>query len=332
MKFKAVISDEGLRLLQKGFAPTLERFGKTAQVLLGPEDVHLIQDTNNTDGPFVHATLQREALFEGGQVHIGSKYKNLIAFQLDIPNLIRVLHGARNVSASSLEVKLALRELCVDLSTGAMAKKPFLTFTSRDANLDMRYDLPISAPYQSTEVEELVQYKDQTTVCPYYLNLQGPELLRVHGALDKLKVSAALGGRGGGGGLHGEPDRPARSLQNFSDKIELGTTQAGALHVYVSDLSAQVGIELRQLKVMWSDGRERTTGAADEVAGDSPLGRLNRAVRKGQGSGVTVLSKQVGGGRPSLAPTERKALLPGLTRRRTICGDPRSPRCCRCTR
>ena len=190
MKFKAVISDEGLRLLQKGFAPTLERFGKTAQVLLGPEDVHLIQDTNNTDGPFVHATLQREALFEGGQVHIGSKYKNLIAFQLDIPNLIRVLHGARNVSASSLEVKLALRELCVDLSTGATAKKPFLTFTSRDANLDMRYDLPISAPYQSTEVEELVQYTDQTTVCPYYLNLQGPELLRVHGALDKLKVSA----------------------------------------------------------------------------------------------------------------------------------------------
>lgn len=132
--------------------------------------------------------------------------------------------------------------------------------------------------------------------------------------------------------MHGEPDRPAPSLQNFSDKIELGTTQAGALHVYVSDLSAQVGIELRQLKVMWSDGRERTTGAADEVAGDSPLGRLNRAVRKGQGSGVTVLSKQVGGGRPSLPPTERKALLPGLTRRRTIRGDPRSPRCCRCTR
>ena len=173
-------------------------------MLLGPADVHLFQDTNNTDGPYVHVTLQREALFEGGQVHIGSKYKNLIAFQLDIPNLIRVLHGARNVSASSLEVKLALRELCVDLSTGATAKKPFLTFTSRDANLDMRYDLPISAPYQSTEVEELVQTtdKDQTTVCPYYLNLQGPELLRVYGALDKLKVSAALGGRGGGG-LHG---------------------------------------------------------------------------------------------------------------------------------
>ena len=137
MKFKAVISDDGLRLLRKGFAPSLERFGKTAQVLLGPEDVHLFQDTNNTDGPYVHVTLQREALFEGGQVHIGSKYKNLIAFQLDIPNLIRVLHGAINVGASSLEVKLALRELCVDLRTGETAKKPFLTFTSRDANLDM---------------------------------------------------------------------------------------------------------------------------------------------------------------------------------------------------
>ena len=35
MKFKAVVSERGLRCLSKGFAPTLEKFGRTVQVLLG---------------------------------------------------------------------------------------------------------------------------------------------------------------------------------------------------------------------------------------------------------------------------------------------------------
>ena len=57
MKFKATLSDRGLRVLEKGFLPTLEKFGKQCQLLLGPEDVHLIQTTVHADGLQITARL-----------------------------------------------------------------------------------------------------------------------------------------------------------------------------------------------------------------------------------------------------------------------------------
>jgi hypothetical protein len=33
-----------------GFLPTLEKFGKNVQLLLGEEDVHFVQSVLNTDG------------------------------------------------------------------------------------------------------------------------------------------------------------------------------------------------------------------------------------------------------------------------------------------
>jgi len=61
MKFKAVFSDRGLRTLEKGFGPTFEKFGKTCQILLGSEDVHIIQTGVNTDGVHVTARLGQVA-------------------------------------------------------------------------------------------------------------------------------------------------------------------------------------------------------------------------------------------------------------------------------
>lgn len=57
MKFKGTLSDRGLRVLEKGFLPTLEKLGKRVQVLLSPEDVHLIQAPSDTDGLAVTARL-----------------------------------------------------------------------------------------------------------------------------------------------------------------------------------------------------------------------------------------------------------------------------------
>ena len=59
MKFKGVLSDRGLRVLEKGFLPTLEKLGKRCQVLLSPEDVHLIQAVTDTDGLQVTARLAK---------------------------------------------------------------------------------------------------------------------------------------------------------------------------------------------------------------------------------------------------------------------------------
>jgi hypothetical protein len=80
MKFKAVLTERGLRTLGKGeiahvpvpgmlfnmynaecccaaFLPTFEKFGKTCQLLLGPTDIHLIQTAEDTGGAYLTARL-----------------------------------------------------------------------------------------------------------------------------------------------------------------------------------------------------------------------------------------------------------------------------------
>lgn len=41
-----------------GFLPTLEKFGKTCQLLLGPEELFFLQTGLNTDGPHVSLRFQ----------------------------------------------------------------------------------------------------------------------------------------------------------------------------------------------------------------------------------------------------------------------------------
>ena len=62
MKFKAVLTDRGLHVLHKGFLPTLEKFGKSCQMLLSPEDVHLVQGAADADGLVVTARLANVGL------------------------------------------------------------------------------------------------------------------------------------------------------------------------------------------------------------------------------------------------------------------------------
>lgn len=57
MKLKAIFSERGLRVLEKGFLPTLEKFGKQCEFLFGPDDVHLLQTTLSTDGLQITARL-----------------------------------------------------------------------------------------------------------------------------------------------------------------------------------------------------------------------------------------------------------------------------------
>ena len=66
MKFKATLSDRGLRVLERGFLPTLEKLGKRVQVLLGPDDVHLVQGVSDTDGLQVTARLANVSVCVGG--------------------------------------------------------------------------------------------------------------------------------------------------------------------------------------------------------------------------------------------------------------------------
>ena len=50
MKFKGIISNEGMRVLERQFLPCLEKFGKQCFMLITPDDVFILQDINDAHG------------------------------------------------------------------------------------------------------------------------------------------------------------------------------------------------------------------------------------------------------------------------------------------
>lgn len=88
----------------------------------------------------------QDATFEPNSLRLESKHHNLIAFQLDLALLSRVLRAAGANDADVLEVKLAMRNVASG-PEGATHARPFLTFTSQGANLNMVQDLPITKPF-----------------------------------------------------------------------------------------------------------------------------------------------------------------------------------------
>ena len=265
MKFKAVVSERGLRGLSKGFAPTLEKFGRTVQALLGPEDVHLVQDASNTDGPYLTARIGGGLLFERGTLTISSKHRDLIAFTVDLQLLQRVLQSAATMGAEALEVKLAVRRVQVD-AEGATENRPFLSFTGRGAALNLAHDMPISQPYLPPAVEALYRAREHAGHAPYYLSLQ-QEMPRVQAVMDKLR--------------------------SFRDRLDVGTTSAGDLHLFMRDEAAHVGTEFRGLGVVTPGAAEgdEETEAVGAAGADSAAARFTLALNRGRARRVTVLTR-----------------------------------------
>jgi len=154
MKFKATISHEGLRILTQSAAalhytvvalhctgrrvthsvsvaellPALEKHGKTCHVLLGPEEVCLLQTTGDADGMQIFISLglvrclqalelgslctqltsnmcaPQEILFEPQAFKCESRHKNLIGFKCEVALFRRVLQAAGAHDAECVEV------------------------------------------------------------------------------------------------------------------------------------------------------------------------------------------------------------------------------------
>ena len=58
MKFKGVISHEGMRALERLFLPSIEKFGARCFLMFTPEDVYLIQDVDDAGGMQTSARLE----------------------------------------------------------------------------------------------------------------------------------------------------------------------------------------------------------------------------------------------------------------------------------
>lgn len=260
MKLKGQLTDNGARLLWKSFLPTLEKFGKTCQLLLGPDEVYLIQTSLNTDGVHSTAKLASDTLFEPGSYRCQSKHHDLIAFTADVGLLLRVLKGAAANAADSVEVKLTIRQVAD--AAGAATNKPFLCFTATGPSLHVVQDVPISKPYNMAELEQLVAAKDVGPYCPSYCDL-GPELGAAQAIADRLKA------------LH--------------DTALLAVSKTGDAHLLVQTPSVTLGAQLRDLPVY-----PTSAYVADGVDRSKPVNeQLQGALEDGTAAGAYVALKQL---------------------------------------
>ncbi|KAL4859888.1 hypothetical protein ACK3TF_000143 [Chlorella vulgaris] len=286
MKFKATLCDRGLRVLEKGFLPTLEKLGKRCQLLLGTEDVHLIQAVSDTDGLHVTARLANVVLFEEEGFKCQSRYNNQIAFSVDIVLLLKVLRAAVAHDADALEVKLAMRSIPCTTAGAAVQQRPTLAFSWRGHNVTMVQELPISQPYSQRDVEELVRQRDITSLSPFYLDLQD-EVLRIQALTDKLK--------------------------GMSNELLMATTKHGDLHLEVHTTGVEFGAEIRGLSVLPAAATE----GLQLLVAETPAERLEEARAAGESAQVVVLQKHLAKALHSSQLTQPAQLLCGIAERGT---------------
>mmetsp|Transcript_31563 Transcript_31563/g.68223 ORF Transcript_31563/g.68223 Transcript_31563/m.68223 type:complete len:320 (+) Transcript_31563:197-1156(+) len=264
MKFKGVLTSSSIQLLEKGFLPTLLRFGKAAHMLVGPEEVHLVMRQTETgeEGPLVCVRLGKDVMFDRRNFVCQSKHLNLIAFEYELNLLERVLHGAYTNQADGLEMKLALRKV---RSGDRMENRPFLTFSSKGSNLNMVQDLPISKPFASHEVDGLVDVIRSESVCPFYLDLVP--------VMDRVVATVA-------------------TLRKMSDTVLVSLVRTGDAHfqAFQQWQLNTVGAEYRHLEVIPEAEGSRDRDVSQQ---SSPTRRLDKAREKDLHATLAVSSKQL---------------------------------------
>ncbi|GIL70826.1 hypothetical protein Vretifemale_1517 [Volvox reticuliferus] len=260
MKLKGKLTEHGARLLWKNFLPIIEKFGKTCQVLLGTDEVHFIQTSLNTDGVHVTARFAAETLFDVDTYRCQSKHFNLIAFQVEVGLLLRVLKGAAATNSEMVEVKLTTRQ--VPGPAGEPQSKPFLSFTAVGASTTVVQDVPISKPYMASEVQSLVVAKDVGAFCPAYVDVV-PALGAALAIVDRLKA--------------------------VDDTAMLAVCTSGDAHVLVQTSSVALGAQLRELPVYPHTAYDPAGGDRSKPVSD----QLQEALDNGKAAGVYIQLKHL---------------------------------------
>mmetsp|Transcript_21501 Transcript_21501/g.36658 ORF Transcript_21501/g.36658 Transcript_21501/m.36658 type:complete len:319 (+) Transcript_21501:144-1100(+) len=222
MKLKGTFTDHGIRVLEKGFLPTLEKCGKRLQMLLSEDEVNLIQTPLNTDGPCVNARFAVDVLFHPETYKMASKHQNLIAFSVDIGLFLRVLRSANANTAETLEVRLTRKAVSVAGDDNATVVQPFLTFTARSSSMTLVQDLPISDPYTRPEIDRLAASKEVAALSPYYVDLV-PCTAALQAMVDKMK--------------------------SISRTLSFAASKSGDIFLDVSATNVHLGLQLRHLPV-----------------------------------------------------------------------------------
>ncbi|MEW5306212.1 MAG: hypothetical protein WDW36_008695 [Sanguina aurantia] len=165
--------------------------------------------------------MSQDKLFDTDTYVCQSKHHNLIAFTIELTLLSRVLRGAMTNSATSVQVKLS--QHTVTNAEGHQETKPILAFTGRGNSMSITQEMPVSRPFTALEIDQLVECKDVSILCPFYVDL-APATQVLQGLVDKIRSlgDTALLAMARNGDVH---------LQVTSPNISLGS-QIRGLHVF----------------------------------------------------------------------------------------------------
>ncbi|CAD7698791.1 unnamed protein product [Ostreobium quekettii] len=279
MRFKAVLSDQGIRLLDKGLLPTLEKFGQTCQLLLSLEDVHFVQDVVDTTGTQVIARVAINELFNSGSIRLESRYRNLIGFEFEVSLLRRVFKSAETNGADRIEVKLANKS--VPLAAGESESRPFLTFAVTGENMNMVHELQIGPPFKPAQIDNILAEVESTSLCPFYLDVQP---------------------------IIGQMQLQMERLKSMGDSLNLSLSKMGELYLTMRGEGLFLMSELGGLLVLPEGAAIEATARRPETAEE----RLQESLEMEQAAGVDVQTKHLSRSLAASQLTQPAQLLCGI--------------------
>ncbi|KAL9156633.1 hypothetical protein ABFS82_09G090600 [Erythranthe guttata] len=230
MKFKALMTDNGINLLEKRILPALDKMGKICHLYLTRDHAFFLHNLLNSDGPQSIAQFKISSLFS--DYRISSQNDDRIAFSLDLSLLHRALRSILAVSAHShpsdgLHIKLVKK-----LPPHSTLPTPFLTFEAKGHKSAVVQDVPISKPLSRADVDELQHALESGQEIPATL-IKAPDLNLLQNFADRMK--------------------------HVGDVMGVSITKHGDLHLQISTSLITLGAEFKNLVVL---GARAEGGAA----------------------------------------------------------------------
>lgn len=273
MKFKGVISAEGMNVLKRRFLPCLDKFGKQCYLLLTPGDVFFIQDAKEADGMQISARIDQacrlipfyclitttigrldltpyflssspinppqNSLFEPDSYIVESKADNCIAFTVSISLLLKAISAANDHDAQVLHIKLTTRAAPGPEPT-QIRQRPMLLLNWHGESVGLGQELPVGDPLRNRqELNNLKTLSTLSTLCPFYVNIF-PEINRITLSVDKLKPLATA--------------------------ITLTLTRHGDLHLTMQGTNITLGEGIPGFETFWEKDSNSNTSHGDDTS------------------------------------------------------------------
>ncbi|XP_075479887.1 checkpoint protein hus1 [Primulina tabacum] len=259
MKFKALLTDNGINLLEKRILPALDKMGKVCHLFLTRDHAFFLHNLLNSDGVQSIAQFKKESLFQ--DYRISSQNDDKIAFSVDLALLHRALRSilaiyveSRDSDFNCLQIKLVKKS-----PPHSNQAVPFLTLEAKGYKSAVVQDVPISKPLSRADVDELQLALENAQEVPPTL-VKAPELNLLQSFVDRMK--------------------------HVGEVLGVSVSKCGDLHLQISTSSITLGAEFRNLTVLG----EQVDGAAVDI-GSSAQTRIERAVQRGDAMSVQVSVK-----------------------------------------